>query len=149
VSVQQNEYKNDNLHVKASREPGSRVKLQIDVSPLASQAAYKKAIKNVNKEVTMPGFRKGKAPDNYIVQNYKSHVDQEWKDVLVNIAFQEAIDLVKIYPFGKNSVQRPTIKEASPENGASIVIEYEAEPEVPEVKIDELTVKKIKEQPIT
>lgn len=149
MSTQQNEYKNDNLNVILSREPGSKIKLQISTTPLAAQAAYKKALKNVNKEVTIPGFRKGKAPDSYIAANYKSQVDQEWKDLLINTAFQEALDLVKIYPFGKNSVQRPHVKEVSLEKGASLVIEYEAEPEVPEIKFDELTIKKVKKPEVT
>lgn len=148
MSIEQNEYKNDNLQVTVSRHPGSKIKLQITVSPLGSQAAYKQAIKTINKEVTLPGFRKGKAPDQFVVQNYKKQVDQEWQDVLVNTAFQEALELVKIYPFGKNSVQRPQIKEASQENGAQIVIEYEAEPEVPEVNLQELTLKKVEERPL-
>lgn len=149
MSTQQNEYKNDNLHVTVSREPGSKVKLQISISPIATQAAFKEAIKNINKEISMPGFRKGKAPDSYVVKNYKQHVDQEWNDILVNTAFKEALDLVKIYPFGKNSVQRPQIKEVSQENGAKVIIEYEAEPNVPEVNLEELTVKKVEKLPVT
>ncbi len=149
MSAQQNEFKNDNLSVSASREPGSVVKLQISVSPSATEAAYKKAIKNINKEVSLPGFRKGKAPDNYVVQNYKKHVDQEWNDILINTAFQEALDLVKIFPFGKNSVRSPQIKEVSLEKGANFVIEYEAEPDVPSINIDELTIHKVEKQPIT
>ena len=149
MSVQQNEYKNDNLHVSVSREPGSKIKLEIKVTPLATQAAYKKALKNINKEVTMPGFRKGKAPESYILENYKNHVDQEWNDLLLNTAFQEALDLVKIFPFGKNSVQRPHIKEVSLDKGSSFSIEYEAEPVVPEIKLDDLTIKKVEKMAIT
>lgn len=144
-----NEYKNDNIQVTVSRLPGSKVKLQITVSPIAAKAAYKKAIKNVNKEVTLPGFRKGKAPDNFVVQNYKKHVDSEFSDVLLNTAFQEALDLTKIYPFGKKSIQQPQVKNLSPETGASITIEYETEPEIPEIDLNELTVKKIHQKPIT
>jgi trigger factor len=149
VTAQAKEFKNDHLQVSVSREPGSKVKLQINVAPAAAQAAYKKAIKNVNNEVTMPGFRKGKAPEKYIVDNYKKHVDQEWNDILINTAFQEALELVKIFPFGKNSVQRTQIKEISQDKGASFVVEYEAEPEVPEINFDELTVKKVEKTEVT
>lgn len=149
MTNQQNEYKNDNLHVIVSREPGSKVKLQITIAPLATQAAYKKAIKNINKEITIPGFRKGKAPDHYILQKYKSQVDQEWQDLVINTAFNEVLELTKIYPFGKNSIERPQIKEASPEKGAHITIVYEAEPLVPNINIEELTVKKVEKVPVT
>ncbi|WP_044881350.1 trigger factor [Neochlamydia sp. EPS4] len=149
MSDQQNEYKNDNLHVIFSRAPGCKIKLEITVSPLATQAAYKKAIKNVNKEVTLPGFRKGKAPENFVVQNYKAPVHQEWNDLLVNTAFQEALELTQAYPFSRDTIQRPQIKEISLEKGAHLVIEYEAEPRVPKVKPDELTVKKAQKKPIS
>ena len=104
MSVQQTEFKNDNVQVIVSRSKGSRVKLEINVSPLATQAAYKQAIKAVGKEISRPGFRKGKAPDNYILQNYKGHVESEWNNILLNTSFQEALDLTKIYPFSKNNL---------------------------------------------
>lgn len=149
MSAQGNEYKNDNLHVLISREPGSKIKLQITVSPTATQAAYKKALKNINKEITLPGFRKGKAPDNYVLQKYQKQVEQEWRDILINTAFSEAIDLIKIYPIGKNSVEAPQMKEASVDNGANLTIVYETEPEIPEIKFDELTIKKVEKAPVT
>lgn len=149
MSAQQNEFKNENLHVIVTREPGSKVKLQVTLSPLAAQAAYKKAIKNVNKEVNMPGFRKGKAPDSYVVQNYKKHIDDEWKSLLLNTTFGEAVDLIKIYPFGKNGIQNYQIKEASQEKGANLIYEYEVEPEVPEINLEELTIKKVEKKSIT
>lgn len=149
MATQQNEYKNDNLHVTISREPGSKVKLQVTVTPVAAEAAFKKALKNVNKEVNVPGFRKGKAPDNYILQNYKKHVDDEWKQILINTTFSEAVDLIKIYPFGRNGIQSYKIKEASLEKGAILLYEYEVEPVVPEINLEELTVKKVEKSPVT
>ncbi len=149
MSEQKNEYKTENLHVIVSREPGSKVKLQITVTPLAAQATYKKAIKNINKEITIPGFRKGKAPDSYVLQKYKKQVDQEWQDLLINTAFNEVLELTKIYPFGKNSIERPQVKDASPENGANLIIIYEAEPLVPEINLGELTIKNIEKVPVT
>jgi trigger factor len=148
VTNQTQEFKNDNIHVTVTREPGSKVKLAIQVSPIAAQAAYKMAIKNVNKEVSMPGFRKGKAPDNYVEQNYKSHVNDEWQSLLLNTSFQEALDLIKIYPLGKNSVQRPQIKDVSKENGAKISLEFETAPEIPEIDLSSLSIKKIQPKEI-
>jgi trigger factor len=149
MSVQQTEFKNDNVQVIVSRSKGSRVKLEINVSPLATQAAYKQAIKAVGKEISMPGFRKGKAPDNYILQNYKGHVESEWNNILLNTSFQEALDLTKIYPFSKNSVEKPQVKEISLENGSKVSMEYETTPEVPSIDFSKLNVKKHHPKPVT
>lgn len=132
-----------------SREPGSKLKLLVTVSPEATKAAYKQAIKNVNKEVNIPGFRKGKAPDNYILSNYKTHVESEWKDILINTSFGEVVDLIKLYPFGKQAVQNYQVKEASLEKGATLTYEYEVEPEVPAINIEELTIKTVEKTPVT
>lgn len=147
--TQKSEFKSDNITVNVTRMPGCKIKLDIFVSPLGADAAYRKAIKTINKDVSIPGFRKGKAPDSMILQNYKKYVDQEWNDVLVNTAFQEALNLTKIYPFTKESIKRPQVKNSSPKEGAHIVVEFEAAPDVPSVNPSDLTIKVIERAPIT
>lgn len=149
MSNQETVYNTENVSVKVEREKGSLVKMHISVSQKGTEAAYQKALKNINKEVSLPGFRKGKAPTSLIAQNYATHVDQEWHDVLINTAFSEALDLVKIYPLKKESIKKPQIKNISKEDGASLIIEFEAEPEVPEVNPVDLTLKPVKLQTIT
>ena len=146
---QTQEYSSDHLRVIADQKPGCRVKLDIQVTPLGTEAAYKKAIKSVNKEVSLPGFRKGKAPENMVVKNYGKYVDQEWQEVLVQTAFKEALELVKLYPLNEKSIQRPQIKKASQSDGAHIIIEYEFNPEVPNVTPSDLHLKHIEKKNIT
>lgn len=147
------EIKNENVTVDVTREPGSKVKFKISVSPKATQAAYSKAIKNINKEVSLPGFRKGKAPEALIVQNFGSHVNEEWNNVLLNTAFQEAVTLSKIYPLSEKSVNKPQVKSLSRESGAQIEVDFEAVPEVPSInlnaiKIHHLTPKAVSQEDI-
>ncbi len=148
MSTASQEFKNDNLSIQTSREPGCRVKFDINVSPLAAEAAYRKAIKNIKKEVSLPGFRKGKAPDAIILQNYDKHIDSEWRDLIVKTAFQEALDLTKIYPLNENSVKRPNLKSASREEGCELTIEMEVMPEIPQVDPKDMTLTKPKRKDI-
>ncbi|HRD55449.1 MAG TPA: trigger factor [Parachlamydiaceae bacterium] len=136
------EFKNEDLSVKVEKFPGCQVKLEISVTPKATEAARQKALKNVNKEIVIPGFRKGKAPTDLILQKFKPHVEEEWKSILLNTAFQEALQLAKIVPFSQKSI-KPEIKTLSSENGSELLISLETRPEIPEVRSEEITLKNV------
>lgn len=142
------EFKNENVSVKLERLPGSSVKLEVTVSALAAKAAYEKAIKSINKEIVIPGFRKGKAPSHVILEKFKSNINEEFNSILVNTAFQDAVQLVKVYPFFQNSVQ-PEIKKISSEDGAEIIYTFEARPDVPEIDATTLVLKNVIPSPVT
>ncbi len=143
------ELKNENVEIKVNKHPGCRIELASFVSPLATNAAYHQAVKNINKEVSLPGFRKGRAPDQVIEQNYRSHIEEEWKEILVQTAFRESLHLLKIYPLTENSVKRPQIKKYSKEEGAHILFEYEAAPVIPNIQPQEITLKSVEKKPVT
>ncbi len=142
------EFKNENLNMKVERLPGAEVKLEIAITPQATKAAYEKAIKNITKEILIPGFRKGKAPKNLVQEKFKSAIDEEWRSVLLNTAFQEALDLTKIVPFSKETI-KPQIKSISSEAGSEITILFEARPEIPEINPGEIKLKKVKARAVT
>lgn len=143
------EYKSDHLTVLVERKPGCRVKFNIDVTPLGSQSAYKKAVQKINKEVSLPGFRKGRAPEAMIVKNYGTYVNQEWKEILVQTAFQEAMKLSHLYPLNQETIQKPQITTGTKDEGASIAIEFECGPEVPEIDPKDLALKKVEKKEVT
>lgn len=140
VSTEAEEVKTAHTTAHVQRLPGCRIKLEIQVDAEATQAAYAKAIKNVSKEVSLPGFRKGKAPDALILKQYGKHVTREWHDLIANTAFQEFLQTTNLLPFTRDkSVRRVEVKSASRETGSHIVIEYETSPAVP--KVDKAQIK--------
>lgn len=141
-------FENDHLSVSVSRSPGCKVRMAIQVTPLASEAAYQKAIKKINKEVSLPGFRKGKAPAKMVEDNYSKYVNQEWQDIMVQAAFQDAIKLTSIYPLSRETIQKPELRDASRKNGGQIVIEFESSPEIPEIEPKKLKLKKVEKKEI-
>jgi len=147
--VSQTDYKNDNLRVEAKQLPGCQVTLTIRVSPKATLAAHHKAVKAINKEVSLPGFRKGKAPEPMILKNYGSYVEQEWKEILVQTAFQEAVKLTKLYPLNENAIKKPHLKSISKQEGAKLEIEFESAPKVPEIPHEELQLKRVEREEVT
>lgn len=149
MSEQNQEYKNENLSVVVTREPGCHLKLDISVFPKATEAAFAKAVKIVNKEITLPGFRKGKAPESLVFQHYGNYVNQEFRDIVLQTAFQEALQAIKVFPLNDNSVKRPQIKSCSKEEGAKITVEFEAQPQIPDLNPAELKLKKVKKKEVT
>jgi len=145
---EEQQFKNDNLNVTLVRTPGCKVKLDIHVSPQGTNAAYQKALKNVNKEVNIPGFRKGKAPEAYIVQNYGKFIDQEWREILLQTAFKEALNLTQVYPFNEKGIGRPQIHTISKEEGADFSIDYESYPEIPVIDASSITLKNVSPKPV-
>ncbi len=142
------EFKNENLSIKVEKLPGSNIKLDVIVSPQATQAAYAKALKNINKEIVLPGFRKGKAPNNLVIDKFKPQVEEEWRNVLLNTAFHEALELIKIFPLSQDTI-KPQIKTISQETGSEFVISYEARPEIPSINPSEIKLKKVTPDQVT
>lgn len=140
---------NENISVKVSKQPNSLVKFEISVVPQAVVAAYQKALKNINKEVSIPGFRKGKAPDNLIIERYQAQLQKEWVDIVLNTGFNEALQLTHIHPLRDGNLKRPVVQECSQEKGARFTIEFEARPNIPSIDPAELQLKKVEPKAIT
>jgi len=132
------EFRSDNIVVKMRREPGCTVIMEITVTPIATQAAYQKALKNVNKEFSYPGFRKGHAPPQIIEQKFGNHVNDEWRNILAKTTFSEALDLAKVFPRTEKSVWNVDIRQIS-KDGAELYLEFESHPDVPEIDLKEFS----------
>lgn len=139
----QSTFQNDSIQVNLKKEPGCKISVDVTVTPQATKASYQKAIASIRKEVSVPGFRKGKAPDAMILQNYEKHVEKEWKDILLNTTLDEAIKLTKIAPFNQNSVKAASIKSASQQDGSVLHFEYEAAPAIPSVSPETISLKAV------
>lgn len=135
----QQEVGNEKVKVKITRGNGCRVTFDIEIPEKETRLAHAKAIKSVNKEVSMPGFRKGKAPEKLVLQHYSQYVDREWRNLVMDGAFQEAIRLTNIYPLHQESVESPEVKRLTNE-GAEFTLRFESQPEVPEVDVKQLSV---------
>lgn len=145
------EIKTDNLTVLLKKDPGCRIILEIGVSKEAAKATHLKAIKAVNKEISIPGFRKGKAPESLVQDQFAKYVKQEWHQILLNTAFQEFVEKTKLFPFSsaQQSIKRAEVKSASLENGATLYIEYEAQPVIPDIDPTSLQLKPVERDTIT
>lgn len=143
------EFKGDSVQVTVSQEPGCQVKFDIFVTPEGTEAAYTKALKSITKEVSFPGFRKGKAPRSIVLERYGKYVDQEWNELLLNTAFREAMALANIYPLSEESIKKPKMEKTSREEGTSFSITFESAPDTPLVKPEEIKLEGAEPKPVT
>lgn len=121
-----------------------KVKLDVKVSPKESTDAYNKAVKEISKNVNVPGFRPGKAPKKIIENQYGDHVKKEWRRQLINSTLNHALHHVEEQPLAGR------IEKADLNNeGSNLHIEYEMEPKSPVVDISGFTLKEEKQEEIT
>lgn len=121
-------------NVSVESLPNCRVKLRIKASKEQTNAAYDSALKSINKSVSFPGFRKGKAPRKLIEQRYAKDLDKEWRRTLLHQAINEAVRSVDQKPI-KQDLDRASLNKISLEDGAEIEVEYETEPLSPELDL--------------
>lgn len=106
----------------------SVVALTIEVTKAELEAAKDKAFKKAGKNITVPGFRKGKAPRKMIEKLYGDGV---FFEEAFNIVYPEAMDMAVekagIKPVGRADVD---LGDPSEEGGLTIIAKMPVEPEV-------------------
>lgn len=138
-------YNNNHLTVIVTKKPHCQVKFEITLDQQAVEAFYQKAIKTVSKEISIPGFRKGKAPSHFVIEKYPSAIKEEFIDAVLQNGFNEALQLTQIHPL-KDSLKSPLIKECSKEKGAHFIVEFEERLTPPNINLQEITVKRVTPQ---
>ena len=110
------------------KQEHSVVALTIEVTKAEFEAAKDKAFKKTGKNITVPGFRKGKAPRKMIEKLYGEGV---FFEEAFNIVYPEAMDMAVeksgIKPVGRADVD---LGDPAEEGGLTIIAKVPVEPEV-------------------
>ncbi len=133
TSLEDKNLKSNSVDVTVSKKPNCLVELVVKASPDLVKSCYKKAIRSIAKQVSIPGFRKGKAPDNLIEKNYHRHLEDKWKQEIADESFKETQQLAKIPLLNGNARISFDMKNHSKEDGAEMTFAFETEPDVPPV----------------
>ncbi len=147
--IQEQTLQNDQIRAVITQKLGCSVQAEVDVFPLAVQAAHEKAFKSVKKEVSLPGFRKGKAPDAIVLKQYKSTIEREWRSLILRTAFHDFLELAKVRPLSENSVRKAELKKCSLEEGATCLFHYESEPTVVDMDFTQFNVHEQEVAPVS
>jgi trigger factor len=137
------EFSNDTLKVKAHFKPNCKIELEVHAAPSIVKEAHRKAIKIVGKEVTLPGFRKGKAPENLVEKNYSKQIEGEWGKCIADLVFRDAIQLVKIPLLNNDPKISYNMKSHSITEGSLLILFFETEPTIPSIDPKDIVLKSV------
>ncbi len=134
----------DNVRLSIHRKPSCIVEFDIEASQKLVEDAHKVAVKRVSKEVTLPGFRKGKAPDALVLKNYGSAVDKEWQQAIADLGFRAAENLAKIPLLHRDAKVTYKMRSHS-HSGALFSMTFETEPTIPSIDPKQFQIKPVKQ----
>ena len=114
------------------KQEHSVVALTIEITKAEFEAAKDKAFKKTGKNITVPGFRKGKAPRKMIEKLYGEGVFfEEAFNIIYPEAMEMAVEKSGIKPVGRADVD---LGDPAEEGGLTIIAKV---PVQPEVELDE------------
>lgn len=128
----QEELVNDEVRVAVQKKDACQVEFQVTASKNLVQKARLDAARAVGKEVVLPGFRKGKAPDSMILKKFPYEVEKKFHKSLADLSFLEAQKMAKIPVLNNNSTITFDLKKVDDE-GAELRFVFETEPATPSV----------------
>jgi len=133
---------NDLIELTVQFQPHCVVEFSVKAQPILVRNAHRQAMKAVAKETTLPGFRKGKAPDEMILKNFGSSVDKKWQQKIAEESFREAEKLAKIPLLNTDARVGFTMVRYTLEEGAEMSFHFETEPKTPTIDYQALTLNK-------
>lgn len=133
----------EELTVDVEKKDNCLVEYSVKTPPNLVKEAKQKALKSIAKEVTLPGFRKGKAPAHLIETKYKDHLDERWQKAIADLAFVKANEIAKVPVLNGNTRISFNMEKYSVEDGAELKFSFETEPAIPEIHIDELKIEDV------
>ncbi|MBM3191763.1 MAG: hypothetical protein FJZ63_03820 [Chlamydiae bacterium] len=131
-------FSNDQVDFTVQRKPHCIVEFSAKASAVFTKSLYDKAVKAVAKEVSVPGFRKGKAPEHMIKSSHATAIDKQWQQFLGNDVFRACELLCSIPTLNRDTRVQYRLNSHSLE-GADILFSFESEPQVPDVDPSLLT----------
>ncbi len=146
----QKDFTNSLIHVTVEKKPLSRIECLIDINEELINQAKEKATLIVKKLAVLPGFRKGKAPLDRIIQHFPHEIERSTKENLLRLAAIECLNLTGIPALERNSlienkeIDLPGKWLSFSFNKAKLSISFEIPPNVPAVDPSLFTLKAVK-----
>ncbi|MEG1542518.1 MAG: trigger factor [Victivallaceae bacterium] len=127
-------FENASYRLELEELPGCRVSVDIKVSPETARDAHKKALKVLKKDMNLPGFRKGKAPDEIVEKSLGQELSKKRAQFVVEGAYKATLELSGIFPLSGRHVDTVDLISFDLNEGACVRLAYEAFPKVPSVE---------------
>jgi trigger factor len=94
------------LNITTESLENRQLRLIIEMDEEETQEAMQRAARRISKQVNIPGFRKGKAPYNLILQRFgEDTVRKEAAEALIEKVYDEALKKEKVEPYASASLE--------------------------------------------
>lgn len=115
------------INVDLTRGEDCRRTVSIEVPPARLEREKKKVLREIAREVSIPGFRKGKAPEDIVSKRYAGEIHSEAIKSLLPDAWAEALSMKELSPIGDPVFREVEAGEGKP---VSFCVDFEVEPEI-------------------
>lgn len=142
------EYKSDTVTFTIKRKPECMVEYQVKTSPEIVKKTRHEAVKSVSKEVSLPGFRKGRAPNHLILKKFPGPVKERWEKGIADETFRECQKLAHTPLLSNDAKINFNIARHSIEEGAEMTFSFETEPLVPDINLKDIELEEVKRETV-
>lgn len=121
--------KAEGIECKMRKKTFGRLEYEVTFEPSLVEEAQKIALKKLKKEISVPGYRKGKIPDEILLESIPDKIQTERDSAFVSLLFEKvrALDSTPLFsPNRTNSAIYP--KKDHPH---CIIMEFEIAPQLP------------------
>ncbi len=123
----------EEFNLSYQHRPNCKVHFDITLPPSVIKTLHEKALKNVAKEVSIPGFRKGKAPKEFILEKFQKGIHSELLTLSLEQTLQYIVKATNIRPLNNEISGKPKIHYCDTEKGAHIELSYDTYPVIPPI----------------
>ena len=142
VTREKQNFKSDTVDFTAEMKADCIVEYNVTALPEIVKKARQDAIRSIAKEVSVPGFRKGKAPSSLVEKNYPEPLEKRCKERVATYAFQECQKVSPIPLLNHDSKVEVSVVEQSADGDAKITYSFETEPDVPSIDLEKITLER-------
>lgn len=137
-------FTNDLINLEVTVKPHCHVEFDVEVKAPLLEEAKKEALKSVTKQVSIPGFRKGKAPKDLIQKRFGGDIESKSREFVSQRAFHEAEKLSHRHLLNRDT--RIDFKINSFEgNEVKLFYAFETEPLIPDFDYSKFSLESPKE----
>ena len=134
----------NNIQIQCKKIGHLQYEMQVQIAHEEVQKAFDQGYRRFQKQVSLPGFRKGKIPVEHIRKNYFSQIQSDVVQKLVEKAYLSGLKENKLHPASSPRFDFQPIKE---EEAFQFKVHFEIHPEVQVKHYENLQIKAKKSLP--
>ncbi|MBU1076986.1 MAG: trigger factor [Spirochaetes bacterium] len=115
------------VDAKIINEEKASVVLEIEVDKESISEEYNSILQKYQKQASIPGFRKGKAPEAMVKKRFKNNIDEDVLSDIIPKAYTEALEITKVAPYTVPEIKVESFNEKELKFKADVQLRPEVE----------------------